>query len=58
MKEKVRRQLRAKERAEAAEEERIRQEAEKRAWLRELGQDPKIAVCACLDEGDENGIYH
>ena len=36
--EKARQQVRAKERAEAAEQERIRQEAEKRTWLRELGQ--------------------
>lgn len=34
---KVRRDLRAKERAEAAEQERIRQESERRAWMRELG---------------------
>jgi hypothetical protein len=38
MLEKVRQSVRAKERAEAAEQERIRQEAEKRAWMRELGQ--------------------
>lgn len=36
MMEKARKQVRAKERAEAAEQERIRQEAEKRAWMREL----------------------
>jgi len=36
MVEKVRRDLRAKEKAEAAEEEQIRQEAEKQAWMREL----------------------
>jgi len=38
MLEKVSQQIRAKERARLAEEEKIRQEAEKRAWLRELGQ--------------------
>jgi len=36
--EKIRRVVLAKERVQLAEEERIRQEAEKRAWLRELGQ--------------------
>jgi hypothetical protein len=36
--EKVKQDLRAKEKAEAGEEERIRQEAESRAWLRELGR--------------------
>jgi len=36
--EKIRRAVLAKEKAQAAEEERMRQEAEKRAWLRELGQ--------------------
>ena len=34
----VRQAVRAKERARADEEESIRQEAEKRAWFRELGQ--------------------
>jgi len=38
MLEKVRQDVLAKEKAQAAEEERIKQEAEKRAWLRELGQ--------------------
>jgi len=36
--EKIRRAVLAKEKAQAAEEEKISQEAEKRAWLRELGQ--------------------
>jgi len=36
MMEKAKRDLRAKEKAQAAEEERIRQQAERRAWLREL----------------------
>jgi len=36
--EKIRRAVLAKEKAQAAAEEKIRQEAEKRAWLRELGQ--------------------
>lgn len=39
MLDKVRQSVRAKERAEAAEqEEQVRQKAEKRAWLRELGR--------------------
>ena len=38
MMEKVKRDLRAKEKAQATEEERIRQQAERRAWLRELGR--------------------
>ncbi len=36
--EKVRHDVLAKEKAEAAEQERTRQETEKRAWLRELGR--------------------
>lgn len=36
--EKVRHNVLAKEKAQAAEQERIRQEAERRAWMRELGQ--------------------
>lgn len=38
MAEKVRRDLNRKEKAQAAEQEKIRQEAEKRAWMRELEQ--------------------
>jgi hypothetical protein len=38
MNEKVRQAVLAKEKVKLAEEERIRQEAEKRAWLRELGR--------------------
>lgn len=38
MLEKARQDVLAKEKAEAAEQERIRQEAEKRAWIRELGR--------------------
>jgi len=38
MVEKVRKQVRAKERAQVAKQEKIRQEAEKRSWLRELEQ--------------------
>lgn len=47
--EKVRRQVRAKERAEVAEQERIRQEAEKRALLRELrlADDASQALESC-----------
>jgi len=36
--EQVRSDLLCKQKAQAAEEEKIRQEAEKRAWLRELGR--------------------
>jgi hypothetical protein len=41
-----------------AEEERTRQEAEKRAWLRELGQAHRAGFHRCLNGGDENEIYY
>jgi len=53
--EKVRGDLRAKEKAEAEEEERIRQEAERRAWLRELGRADDDSHGFLIDEGDKNG---
>lgn len=51
MLEKARQDVLAKEKAQAVEQEQIRQESEKRAWLREL--QPSVASCQ-LKEGDEN----
>jgi hypothetical protein len=44
MVEEVRKHVRAKEHAEAAEQERTRQEAQRRAWLRELGQAAGVSA--------------
>jgi hypothetical protein len=51
--EQVRSDLLGRQRTQAAEEERIRQEAERRAWLRELKQ-PAVAYCQLKGE-NENG---
>jgi len=57
MAEKVKYQLWAKENAKAAEEEKIRQDAERRAWLRELEQTDGDGSCTLpTDEGDVNGL--
>jgi len=53
MVDKVRQRLHTKEKAEAAEEEAIRQEAEKRAWLRELEQ--RDSDGSCILPTDERG---
>jgi hypothetical protein len=53
MVDKVRKDVLAKERVQAAEQEVIRQDAEKRAWLRELCQ--LCGIFCHLKEGDENG---
>lgn len=51
---KVRQHVRAKEKVQAAEEEKIRQEAEKQAWIREFGLEDE-ASCR-LKGGGENEI--
>jgi len=52
----VRQAVHAKERARADEEESIRQEAEKRAWLRELGRTDGDGSCILhIDEGNKDG---
>jgi uncharacterized protein len=57
MAEKVRQRLHTKEKAEAAEEEAIRQEAEKRAWLRELERtDSDVSPILSTDERGKNGL--
>jgi len=53
----VRQAVRVKERAQADEEESIRQEAEKRAWLRELGRTDGDGSCTLpTNEQSENGL--
>jgi len=57
MAEKVKHQLWAKENAKAAEQEKIRQDAEKRAWLRELEQTDRDGSCTLpTDERGKNGL--
>jgi len=59
MAEKVKHQLWAKEKAEAAEQEQIRQEAERRAWLRELEQRDSDGSCTLpTDERGKNGLQN
>ena len=53
MLEEARKYVRAKQQAEAAEQERMRQEAEKRAWLRELGQAAGVSNAQKLMRADE-----
>jgi len=56
---KVRQRLHTKEKAEAAEEEAIRQEAEKRAWLKELEQRDSDGSCTLpTDERGKNGVQN
>jgi len=57
MAEKVKHQLWAKENAKAAEQEKIRQDAEKRAWLRELERTDSDGSCTLpTDERSKNGL--
>lgn len=53
MVEKARQHVRAKEKAQAAEQEKIRQEAEKRAWMRELEAEMPNVFCQ-MKGGGEN----
>ena len=55
--EKVRQAVLAKENAKAAEQEKIRQDAEKRAWLRELERTDSDGSCTLpTDERSKNGL--
>jgi len=55
--EKVRQAVLAKENAKAAEQEKIRQDAEKRAWLRELERTDSDGSCTLpTDERGKNGL--
>lgn len=57
MAEKVKHQLWAKENAKTAEQEKIRQDAEKRAWLRELERTDSDGSCTLpTDERGKNGL--
>ena len=57
MAEKVKHQLWAKENAKAAEQEKIREDAEKRAWLRELERTDSNGSCTLpADERGKNGL--
>jgi hypothetical protein len=59
MAEKVKHQLWAKENAKAAEQEKIRQDAEKRAWLRELERTDSDGFCTLpTDERSKNGLQN
>jgi len=59
MAEKVRQDVHAKEKAQAEEQEAIRQDAERRAWLRELGlTDGDGSRTLSTDERGKNGLQN
>ena len=57
MMDKVRQAVNANDKAKAEEQEQIRQEAEKRAWLRELERKDREGSCTLItDERGKNGL--